>query len=668
VVGGVIAAAAPLAQAELTLAPTIQRVGTDLIAGYDRYVDGLPIDPSMRSARRRAARALLVEHSDLQAWMRRPTPARVADLHRADAWPFISWCFVEQHLRPDLELLLAKPGGVGLPAAWAACYPDDVAALTEAGRVLGWSDNWCRQVVMLSASTVCLHRGRRIGQLTNADFAAVLDQLDTLGCVSASAREHTRRRLYGLQQACYQLGLLTSPPRRSGARAHSPAEHAATVRQPPIRAEVVRYVTTISTTLRPNTVACRAKALLVFFDYLAEHYPRVQRIDQIDRAHVEAYLAWARQRPWRGPNRRDRTVGLTVYHQDVVDLRCFFEDIAGWGWASAPPRRLLFYSDIPRLPEPMPRALAPDVDRVLMAAVTHLDDRFVRTGLALLRATGMRMGELLDLELDCLVDFAGHGTWLKVPIGKLGTERMVPLEPDTLAVLDDWIDHRGPQRAIPHPNHGRATEFLFLDRGIRPTGFRLRSGLNRAVQAAGLRGRDGRPLHVTPHQLRHTFGTSLINGGIGLPALMALMGHVTPEMTLRYAKLASPTIRAAYQTAMETLRGRQALPIIAIGGAPVIPDRIEWLHSEMLKTRVAHGYCSRPQAAGACPYANICEQCDNFVPAPDAVQVLSAQLDDVRALRADAQARGWDDEVARHDRVGDALQTHLNRLRRHLDR
>jgi hypothetical protein len=137
---------------------------------------------------------------------------------------------------------------------------------------------------------------------------------------------------------------------------------------------------------------------------------------------------------------------------------------------------------------------------------------------------------------------------------------------------------------------------------------------------------------------------------------MALMGHVTPEMTLRYAKLASPTIRAAYQTAMDTLRGRQALPIIAIGGAPVIPDRIEWLHSEMLKTRVAHGYCSRPQAAGACPYANICEQCDNFVPAPDAVQVLSAQLDDVRALRADAQARGWDDEVARHDRVGDACR------------
>jgi hypothetical protein len=39
---------------------------------------------------------------------------------------------------------------------------------------------------------------------------------------------------------------------------------------------------------------------------------------------------------------------------------------------------------------------------------------------------------------------------------------------------------------------------------------------------------------------------------------------------------------------------------------------VQWLHAEMLKTRVAHGYCSRHLAADACPYANICEQCDNY--------------------------------------------------------
>jgi hypothetical protein len=93
---------------------------------------------------------------------------------------------------------------------------------------------------------------------------------------------------------------------------------------------------------------------------------------------------------------------------------------------------------------------------------------------------------------------------------------------------------------------------------------------------------------------------------------MALMGHVTPEMTLRYAKLASPTVRAAYQTAMDKVRVRQLLPLL-VGPAPTVPSRVEWLRAELLKTRVAHGYCSRDLVAEACPYANICEQCDNFV-------------------------------------------------------
>src|SRR6478672_6606765 len=139
-------------------------------------------------------------------------------------------------------------------------------------------------------------------------------------------------------------------------------------------------------------------------------------------------------------------------------------------------------------------------------------------GLLLLRATGMRIGELLDLELDCLLDFAGHGTWLRVPVGKLNSERMVPLDPDTVQVIDAWIAQRGRKRALPHPRDGRLTEFLFLEHGRRPTSFRLRKGLLDAAAVAGLRGRDGQLLHITPHQLRHTFGTSLNVRGIASAA------------------------------------------------------------------------------------------------------------------------------------------------------
>jgi len=99
-------------------------------------------------------------------------------------------------------------------------------------------------------------------------------------------------------------------------------------------------------------------------------------------------------------------------------------------------------------------------------------------------------------------------------------------------------------------------------------------------------------------------------------------------------------------------------------GKPIIRDKITWLNSQMLKTRVAHGYCSRHEAAGACPYANICETCDNFTTGPEFNDAIQNQLTDIQHLQADAQTRGWDGEAARHARVAEALTGHLGRLTR----
>ena len=84
--------------------------------------------------------------------------------------------------------------------------------------------------------------------------------------------------------------------------------------------------------------------------------------------------------------------------------------------------------------------------------------------------------------------------------------------------------------------------------------------------------------------------------------------------------------------------------------------------SELLKTRVATGYCSHHLAAEACPYANVCETCDNFVPAPAFVPALRSQLADIRELQADASGRGWTSETERHGRVIESLEGHLARL------
>ncbi len=643
---------------------TLQAAGApDIVVDYARFVARLPIGPDAKRHRRNAAGCLLAAHPDLAVWMQRPTAARLTDLRRTGAWSFVTWCFLEGVVSPDLNLLLAKTPG-DLYVEWGQRHPGDVERVVEVARRFGWSANWTRDVSRGGLAIMGLWAGKDLDELTDTDFDAFSVAVDTAPSAGRDTRSHNHARAFSLHQACYELRICARTPRKNRPPAATLAETLQALPQPEIRRVVLRYLDVVATTLQPSTVALRADSLIVFGEYLAAHHPTVRRLEQLERTHIDGFLIWNHRRPWRGWLARDKPVSQSVSKRAVVDLRAFFEDLAVWGWAQRPPRPLLFASDVPRLDRPLPRALPPDADRDLMAAVNELVDPFARHGLTILRGTGMRLGELLDLELDCLWDFGSRGTWVKVPLGKLGTERTVPLDEATLAAFDTWIAQRGTQRALTHPRHGQPADFLFVERGRRLSAFRLRRGLDNAAAAAGLRGRDNAALHVTPHQLRHTYGTTLVNAGMSLQALMALMGHVSAEMTLRYATLASPTVRAAYETAMTKVRARHSL-FVRPAGQSAAPDRVEWLRSEMLKTRVAHGYCSRDLIAEACPYANICEQCDNYVAAPEFLPALEAQLADVIMLHDDANERQWESETARHNRVIESIEGHLRRLKNH---
>jgi Phage integrase family len=97
-----------------------------------------------------------------------------------------------------------------------------------------------------------------------------------------------------------------------------------------------------------------------------------------------------------------------------------------------------------------------------MTGVDQLDDPAARCAIKILGRTGLRLGELLDLELDCVIDYADHGAWLRMPLGKLSNERTVPLDQPTLDAFDDWVSRRGRCRPLIHPRTQRPVEFLFV--------------------------------------------------------------------------------------------------------------------------------------------------------------------------------------------------------------
>jgi hypothetical protein len=148
----------------------------------------------------------------------------------------------------------------------------------------------------------------------------------------------------------------------------------------------------------------------------------------------------------------------------------------------------------------------------------------------------------------------------------------------------------------------------------------------------------------------------MVNAGVSLQSLMALLGHVSAEMSLRYGRLFDQTVRAEYERALDLAKAR-------IGPLPERRTRIpvtgdgDWRQAPALKARLAGGYCLRAPAQGACPYANICEHCPNFRTDAASAAILSAQRVDAHALAADAEERGWIQEAERHRRLIARLDT-----------
>lgn len=145
---------------------------------------------------------------------------------------------------------------------------------------------------------------------------------------------------------------------------------------------------------------------------------------------------------------------------------------------------------------------------------------------------------------------------------------------------------------------------------------------------------------------------------------MALLGHQSAEMSLRYGRLFDATVRTEYERALDLAKqnipttmtagdtaGRTQLPLTVITGGR------DWKDTPLLKSRMAGGFCLRAPAQGACSYANICEHCPSYRSEPSSLPILAAQRVDADALARDAEQRGWIDEAERHHKLIARLDT-----------
>jgi len=244
------------------------------------------------------------------------------------------------------------------------------------------------------------------------------------------------------------------------------------------------------------------------------------------------YLA-ARTRRGR---RRDPGLAPTSLRRRAAAIRGFYRFAFGEGLI---PVDVAAHVDLPRMPRLLPDTLTrAEVERLLDAAA-ELGPR-ERALLELLYAAGLRISEALRLDLE---DLSLDGAFVRV-IGKGDRERLVPIGEVAIDALRDWL--AGARAALVLAHHVepfRGGPVFVGDRGRRLARQQAWASVHRAAEAAGLGGR------VSPHTLRHSFATHLLEGGADLRIVQELLGHASISTTQLYTHLTGERIREVYSRA-----------------------------------------------------------------------------------------------------------------------
>jgi len=292
------------------------------------------------------------------------------------------------------------------------------------------------------------------------------------------------------------------------------------------------------------------------------------------RTTIARYLDWLARRgtDWRSPSRAELraylaalggSVGRSTVGQRLAAIRSFHRFAVREGLAAGDPWGAIA---TPRLPRRLPRVLevqqverllavvdadleaasaAGDASRAEIAVALALRDRaIVETAYA----AGLRISELASADLASLDLKRGE---VRV-LGKGRKERIGLLGRPAVAALHAWLEDGRPALAARRGAVDAPVE-LFLNHHGEPLGVRgLRFRLDRLRRAAGL------PEGVSPHTLRHSFATHLLDGGADLRVVQELLGHESLATTQVYTHVSPARLQSAYRDAHPRARAAVA--------------------------------------------------------------------------------------------------------------
>ena len=281
--------------------------------------------------------------------------------------------------------------------------------------------------------------------------------------------------------------------------------------------------------LAKNTVEAYSRDLSRLADFIARR--KLASWSEVTTIDLRAYVAWLRR----------LGLSLRTIARHIVTLRRFYRFLQTEGVIVGDPLPALYLAPLSRK---LPHVLsADDVRRLLLQPrAGHPLGARDQAMLELLYATGLRVSELVSLQVQ-QVDFQGNYLTVK---GKGAKVRAVPFGRWARDKLLSYM-----KEARPRLLKGRSSSFVFTNRSGKPIS---RQGFWKLIRgharAAGLEKK------VTPHTLRHSFATHLVEGGADLRSVQSMLGHADISTTQIYTHVDGARLKKVHQAFHPRENGR----------------------------------------------------------------------------------------------------------------
>ena len=251
----------------------------------------------------------------------------------------------------------------------------------------------------------------------------------------------------------------------------------------------------------------------------------IEDLKKITRSDIREYISWC----------RDRRLSSRSISRRISTLRSFFRFLLAENHIESDPTSMI---DQPKLGRTLPKTLTVNEVDALLAVSEKLDkgkplEARNHVMFHLLYATGLRVSELVKLPL---ISFNRHSGNLRV-LGKGGKERLVPIGEQARLLLEEYLDHVRPQLLL-----GKTSPSLFVTRqGKAMTRNRYWQILKDIARQADI------SKNVSPHALRHSFATHLLENGADLRSVQLMLGHSDISTTQLYTHVERSRLKSIHK-------------------------------------------------------------------------------------------------------------------------